>query len=157
MSSTSRNKRFIIGSIIILIQIIIFREYLFPFRSDQIVIEGQSCTCPHAKVVKGETYLESITPDSLKKYNLIYSEVYFENTISTPSDLMGVSTYLIEGEVVGKKSIAAGDKYSYPLIRIKEFKELMLYNLFSWSLYGLMTLELIVFILLLKRKSSKFR
>lgn len=137
---------------IILIQIVFFRDYLFPFRSSQIVIKGQSCTCPHARVVKGETYLKSITPDSLKKYNLIYSEVYFENTISTPSDLMGVSTYLVEGEIIGKESIAAGDKNSYPLFRIKGFREVALFNLLSWILYGLITLELIIFILILRRE-----
>ena len=147
---TNRNKTFILGSIIILIQVVFFREYLFPFRSDQIVIKGQSCTCPHAKMVKGEAYLKSIMPDSLKKYNMVYSEVYFENGISTLSDLMGVSTYLIEGEVIGQKSIAPGDKYKYPLFRIKGFEELTPFHFFSWTLYGLIALELIAFIIIMK-------
>ena len=65
----------------------LFRNYL-PYLSHKIVVKGISCTCPDAEVISGKEYLKSITPDSLLKYNLDYSEIYFEEEISTASDLM---------------------------------------------------------------------
>ncbi len=150
----NRKKRIIIRSLIILAQIILFRNYLFPFISNQIIVKGLACTCPNAKVLHGESYLESITPDSLQKYDLDYSEIYFENSISTPSDLMGVGQYIIQGKVIGKSSISEGDGHYYPLFRIHGFREIFLFNIFTWVLHGLIIVQLILFLNSIRRKSN---
>lgn len=140
-----RQRTLIIGSIVLLAQVFLFRNYL-PFVSNQIIVKGQSCTCPHAKVQSGEWQLKRNTPDSLIKYNLDYSEIYFENEISTTSDPMGVNTYFITGKIVGKSSISEGDGYYYPLFKIHSFHDVILYNLLKWLVLGLLSIEFLLLI-----------
>ena len=128
---------------IILAQILLFRNYL-PFLSQRIVIKGISCTCPDAEVIDGRMYLKSITPDSLKKYDLDYSEIYFEEGISTSSDPMGVSQYLISGKVIGKESISEGDDHYYPLFKIKHYQDAFIHNILKWLIRALLLVELVV-------------
>jgi hypothetical protein len=146
-------KIIIIGSIIILTQVVLFRNYL-PYLSHKIVVKGIKCTCPDAKVIKGEGYLKSITPDSLKRYNLIYSEIYFEKGISTSYDPMGVHQYIVTGKVIGKESISEGDEHYYPLFRIDDYYDAFLHNIFKWIIRVLLFIELIVLIAMVKRKRN---
>lgn len=143
----------IIGSTIILAQIVFFRSYL-PFGSDKIIIEGQRCTCPHARIKSGESYLKEITPDILMKYNLDYSEIYFENEISTSSDPMGVNQYIISGQVIDKESISDGDGHYYPLFRIDKYHDAFQYNLTKWIIRAFVLIEVLVLIVMVKRKRN---
>lgn len=73
----TRQKRILlIGGLILLGQIIYFRDYISPFHWGQLKVSGLACTCPDETVVGGRLYLRSITPDSLKQYELDYSEIY---------------------------------------------------------------------------------
>jgi hypothetical protein len=146
-----RTLTIIIGITIILAQMVLFRNYL-PFLSNKVVIEGQWCTCPHARVTSGSAYLKSITPDSLLKYDLDYSEIYFENGISTSSDPMGLGPYIISGQIVGKGNISEGDGNYYPLFRIDDYQHAFLHNIFKWLIWGLLLIELYVLYRLVKRK-----
>jgi hypothetical protein len=151
---TKRQLTLILGSIIILSQIVLFRNYL-PFISHKIVVNGIKCTCPDAEVISGETYLKTITPDSLKKYDLNYSEIYFEEGISTTSDPMGVHQYIVTGKVIGKQSISKGDENYYPLFRIDEYYNAFLHNVFKWIIRGLLLFELYVLYAMIKRKRNE--
>lgn len=150
---TKRQRILIIGSILILLQIVLFRNYL-PFISNKLIIEGQSCTCPHAKVTNGRSFLETITPDSLRKYNLDYSEIYFENEISTSSDPMGVSQYIISGQIIGKESISEGDGHYYPLFRIDNYNLAILHNMIKWLIIALLLIEIFILFRMYKRKMN---
>lgn len=150
---TNRQLTIIIGSIIIITQVVLFRNYL-PFLSNKIVVNGISCTCPDAEVISGEKYLRSITPDSLKRYDLNYSEIYFEDGISTTSDPMGVHQYIVTGQVIGKESISEGDENYYPLFRIDDYYDEFLYNIFKWFIWGLLLIESYILCRLVKRKMN---
>jgi hypothetical protein len=150
---TKRQRILIIGTIIILVQIVLFRNYL-PFISNKLIIDGQSCTCPHAKVTNGRSFLETITPDSLRKYNLDYSEIYFENEISTSSDPIGVNQYIISGQIIGKESISEGDGHYYPLFRIDNYNWTILYNYINWFIIGLLLIEIFILFRMVKRKRN---
>jgi hypothetical protein len=112
------------------------------------------CTCPNARVLSGRNYLKTITPDSLKKYDLDYSEMYIENDISTSSDPMGVNQYIITGEIIGKGSVSEGDGNYYPLFRIDDYNDAFLHNIFKWIIRGLLIIELIVLYVMVKRKRN---
>lgn len=151
---TKGQLKLIIGAIIILAQIALFRNYL-PFLSNKIIIEGQRCTCPDAKVISGEGYLRSITSDSLKKYNLDYSEIYFEEEISTSSDPMGVSQYVVNGKVIGKESISEGDEHYYPLFKIDNYYDAFFHNILKWVIHGLLLFEIVALYKMIKRKTEE--
>lgn len=148
-----RQLKIIIGAIIILTQAVLFRNYL-PFLTHKIVVKGISCTCPDAEVISGETYLRSIAPDSLKRYDLNYSEIYFEKRISTGSDPMGVHQYIVTGKVIGKESISEGDEHFYPLFRIDNYYDAFLHNIFKWIIRVLLLIELYVLYVIVKRKRN---
>lgn len=131
----------------------LFRNYI-PFLTNKIITEGQSCTCPHARVKSGETYLKTITPDSLKKYQLDYSEIYFEDDISTTSDPMGVNQYIITGQIIGKGSISEGDGHYFPVFRIDDYYDATLYNIFKWIILSLLLIELFVLYKMVNRKRN---
>jgi hypothetical protein len=141
----------IIGSGIILAQILLFRNYL-TFPSDQIIIEGQRCTCPNARVKSGEAYLKTITPDSLIKYNLDYSEIYFKNDISNASDPMGVNQYIITGQIIGKGSVSEVDGHNYPLFRIDHYRDAFLYNIIKWIIRAFLIIEILVLVVIVRKK-----
>lgn len=147
---TKRHLILLTGLMVILTQIILFRNYL-PFLSNKIIIEGQWCTCPDVRVTSGRAYLKTITPDSLLKYDFNYSEMYLENEISTSSDPMGVGPYLISGQIIGKGSISEGDGNYYPLFRINNYHNTYLYNLFKWFIWVLLLTESFVLVRLAKR------
>jgi hypothetical protein len=130
---------------LIIIQLILFRNYLFPFLAKSIVVKGISCTCPDAEIIGGKSYLKSITPDSLLKYNLDFSEIYFTNRISTISDPMGVHEYMIKGDVVGKESISEEDNHYYPLFKIESYSETFLFEVVSLLLRILILFQLYLF------------
>jgi hypothetical protein len=150
---TQRHLTIIIGSILILAQVALFRNYL-PFLPNKIVITNQWCTCPNARVLSGRNYLKTITPDSLKKYDLDYSEMFIENDISTSSDPMGVKHYLVTGEIIGKGSISEGDENYYPLFKIDSYYEAFLFDIVKWSIMGLLLIESFILYRLVKRKMN---
>jgi hypothetical protein len=137
---SKRQLTIIIGSLIILAQVVIFKNYI-PFLTNKIIITNQWCTCPDARVLSGENYLKTITPDSLKKYDIDYSEMYVKNEISTSSDPMGVEQYIITGEIIGKSSISEGDGHYYPLFRIDSYDLVFFHNLLKWFIRGLLLIE----------------
>ena len=151
---TKKQLTFIIGTIIILSQLVLFRNYL-PFLSQKLIVKGIWCTCPDAAVISGKNYLKSITPDSLKKYDLDYSEIYFEEGISTSSDPMGVSQYIITGKVIGKESISEGDGHYYPLFKIENYSDAFFYNILKWIIRGLLIFEVVALYRMIKRKTKK--
>ncbi len=105
-------------------------------------------------ITQTSNYLKTITPDSLKKYDLDYSEMYIENDISTSSDPMGVKHYLVTGEIIGKESISEGDENYYPLFRIDNYRDTFLYNIFEWFIWGLLLIESYILYRLVKRKMN---
>lgn len=147
---TKRQLTFTIGTILVLAQIGLFRNYL-PLLSNKIVVKGISCTCPDAEVISGESYLKTITPDSLKKYNLDYSEIYFEEGISTSSDPMGVSEYIVTGKVIGKESISERDAHYYPLFKIDNYQDAFFHNILKWIIRGLLIFEVVALYTMLKK------
>lgn len=148
---SKRQLTIIIGSLIILAQVVLFKNYI-PFLTNKIIITNQWCTCPNARVLSGENYLKTITPDSLKKYDLDYSEMYIKNDISTSSDPMGVEHYLVTGEIIGKESISEGDDNFYPLFKIDKYNDAFLYNIIKWFIWGLLLIESYLLYRWVKRK-----
>lgn len=145
--------------VIFLIQLFLFRTSIFPSTSAVILIKGQSCTCPHAKTIRGEEQLRVITPDSLLKYNLNYSELYFEDEISTPQDLMGVNHYEISGEIIGKRNTFTTDTFQYyPIVKLKSYKETIPLVVSPWFLCILLISGALALFLIIKLiQSSKKR
>lgn len=111
----------IIGGVFLIAQVIFFRGHIFPFSSAQLQVKGLACTCPDETVVSGEDYLRTITPDSLKKYDLDYSEMYVTTRPFGPLDPMGVGLYSITGRVIGKERVSEYDPW-VPKFQVDEWK-----------------------------------
>ena len=117
-------KQIIIFSAILVVQLVMFSDYISIFSWDQIKVKGLACTCPDEKVISGVQYLKSITPDSLKKYNLEYSEIFVSERPSAGIDYMGVNEYVIKGEVVGKKRVSNYDPWN-PYVKVTSWREVI--------------------------------
>ena len=145
---SKQTKILIIGGLILLGQLFLFRGYLFPYQQGQIKVKGLACTCPDETVVHGQAYLKSITPDSLKKYELDYSEIFVAERPSTSFDPMGVGTYLIKGQVIGKDRVSEGSPWK-PKMKVDRWRKVSF--LTNWGVKMLLLLEFIVLGLLLKK------
>lgn len=133
----------LIISSIILLQLIFFRDYIFPIQWRQLKVSGLSCTCPDETVINGQIYLRSITPDSLKRYNLDYSEIYVTEKPSTVNDPMGADLYFIKGQVIGKDRVSENDSWN-PLVKVEKWREVDIVKDYLVKLFLLMQLIIIV-------------
>lgn len=147
-----RKKIFLIGGLLLIIQLFVFRDYIFPMQWGQIKISGLACTCPDETVVNGRLYLRSITPDSLKKYDLDYSEIYVSKRPFTDIDPMGVDLYMIEGQVIGKERVSEGDPWN-PKVRVDKWREVDIIK--DWAVKGLFFGQLLIFFLVLTLTKNK--
>lgn len=134
----------------LLIQVILFRDYISPFYWGQIKVSGLACTCPDETVVNGQFYLRSITPDSLKIYDLDYSEIYVTEKPYTTIDPMGIDLYIIKGKVIGKDRVSEGDPWN-PIFRVDEWREVDILK--DWGFKGLFFGQFIILIILLLQKN----
>jgi hypothetical protein len=146
----------IVGGILLLAQVIFFRDYIFPFKG-QVKVNGLTCTCPDESVLKGQNYLKSATPDSLKKFDIDYSEIYVTNRHSTSGDPMGTAQYFIQGKIVGLDRVNASSPWNLRL-DVNKWIEADISNI---VINGLLYIELPVFLLLLvvarRRKRITYR
>ncbi len=149
---SNRKRIFFIGGLLLIIQLFAFRDYIFPFQWGQLKVSGLACTCPDETVVSGQLYLRTITPDSLKKYDLDYSEIYVTEKPYTDIDPMGVDLYMIQGQVIGKDRVSEGDPWN-PKVRVDNWKEVDILK--DWAVKGLFFVQLIVFGLVLWRTKNK--
>jgi len=148
---TKQQKTLIISGLILVSQIFIFRDYILPFNWGQIKVSGLACTCPDETVVNGHLYLKSITPDSLKKYDLDYSEIYVTERPVTNFDPMGVDLYIIKGTVIGKERVSKFDRWN-PKVKIEYWKEVSFVTALCIKI--LLLIELLIFgLLIMKRKT----
>ncbi|MEZ4824901.1 MAG: hypothetical protein R3C61_01205 [Bacteroidia bacterium] len=149
---TRQKKILIIGGLILLGQLIYFSDYISPFHWGQMKVSGLACTCPDETVVSGQLYLRSITPDSLKKYDLDYSEIYVSERPSTDIDPMGVDLYIIEGQLMGKDRVSEGDPWN-PKLKIDKWREVDLLK--DWGVKGLFFVQLFIWLIIIRQTRNK--
>ena len=149
---TKQKKILIIGGLVLIGQLILFRDYISPFHRGHIKVSGLACTCPDESVVSGQLYLRTITPDSLKKYDLDYSEIYVTERPSTFLDPMGVDLYMIEGQVIGKDRVSEKDPWN-PKFRVDKWREVDIIK--DWGLKGLFFGQFIVWLIILRQARNK--
>ncbi|RXK62617.1 hypothetical protein ESA94_06360 [Lacibacter luteus] len=149
---TKQKKILIVGGLLLLGQLIIFSDYISPFHWGHLKVSGLACTCPDETVEGGQLYLKNITPDSLKKYNLDYSEIYVTERPSTNIDPMGVDLYIIEGRVIGKDRVSEGDPWN-PKFRVDKWREVDILK--DWRIKGLFFLQLVIWLILLRLAKNK--
>lgn len=138
---TKRRKIVVVGGFLLLLQFIYFSDYISPVQWGSLKVRGLACTCPDETVVRGNTYLRMITPDSLKKYNLDYSEIYVTEQPTTDIDPMGVDEYIIEGEVIGKARVYEGDSWN-PKFRVDKWRAVNIYK--DWTVKLFLFVQLVV-------------
>ncbi len=148
---TRRKKILLVGLFILVGQTFIFRDYISPVQWGQIKVNGLACTCPDETVVNGQTYLKFITPDSLKEYDLDFSEIYVTERPSTELDPMGTGLYIIKGQVIGKDRVSEYDPWN-PKIKIESWSQLNFF--YDLGVKVLMVVELLIFVILLKNKKA---
>jgi hypothetical protein len=120
---TKKSKTRLIGSLIVVAQLFIFRDFIFPIQWGQIKVSASGCTCPDEDIINGSLYVRFITPDSLKKYDLNYSAIYTTGEWPHSSiDPQGVDLYMVEGEVIGKRRDAEDESW-YPVVRIDKWHQ----------------------------------
>ncbi len=146
-----RTKTTLTGIALLLIQTFIFRDYISPFQWGQLKVRGLACTCPDEAVISGKAYLRSITPDSLKKYNLDYSEIYVTEMPHTLVDPQGVDDYILTGTVIGKERVSEGDPWN-PKIEVGKWRAINVFK--DLAIKGLLFVQLIIFAFIL-RKSKR--
>lgn len=149
---TRQKKILIIGGLILLGQVIYFSDYISPFHWGHMKVNGLACTCPDVTVVSGQLYLRSITADSLKKYNLDYSEIYVSERPSTKIDPMGVDLYIIEGQVIGKDRVSKVDPWN-PKLKIDKWREVDLLK--DWGVKGLFFGQLFIWFIMIRQTRNK--
>ncbi|NME71244.1 hypothetical protein [Flammeovirga aprica] len=147
---TRQKKILLLGGLLLLSQIIYFSDYISPLHWGHIKVSGLACTCPDEKVVNGQLYLRSITPDSLKKYDLDYSEIYVSDKPFNSFDPMGVDLYIIEGKVIGKERVYEGGPW-HPKLEVNKWREVNIIK--DWSTKLLFFSQ--VFILLMIMRKNK--
>lgn len=109
--------------LILLFQFVLVGDYLAPLLWGRLEVSGLSCTCPDETVVRGHLYLRMITPDSLKQYDLSYSEIFVtERPVESP-DWTGGWNYVIWGEVIGKARVSEGSSW-HPVFRVDKWYQL---------------------------------
>jgi len=140
-------KILIIGVLILLAQIIYFSDYIMPFHWGHLKVR-----CPDETVVNGQLYLRNITPDSLKQYDLDYSEIYVTERPSTKIDPMGADLYIIKGKVIGKDRVYKGDHWNLKF-KVDEWREVNI--LIDWGVKMLLFIELLVLLMLVSYLKSK--
>jgi len=149
-----KNKFLTFFGLIILTQFIYFHDSLSPFYWGHIKVSGLACTCPDEKVLNGHSYLRYITPDSLKKYDLDYSEIYVTERPYSSYDPMGVDSYIIEGEIIGKDRVYKGDRWN-PKFKVSKWREdfILLDWIIRFLIFCQLLLWLIVYVVI-KNKNS---
>lgn len=148
----SQRKVLLIGGFVLFGQIVLFSDYISPFYWGQIKVSGLACTCPDESVLGGQLYLKTITPDSLKKYDLDYSEIYVTERPYTKFDPQGVDDYIIEGQVIGKERVSEGDPWN-PKIRVDKWREVEILK--SLGVKGLFFSQLIIWLVFWRRAGKK--
>ena len=143
---TNRTKILLIGGLILISQIIVFSEHISPIQWGQIKFSGLACTCPDGSVDNGRFYIQFITPDSLKKYDLDYSEIYLTETPFTQIDPMGVDQYIITGEIIGKERVSEGDPWN-PKMKVTKWWKVDILK--DFIVKGLFFIQLIIFVILI--------
>ncbi len=149
---TRQKKILVIGGLLLFGQLMVFRDYIFPIQWGQLKVSGLACTCPDETVVNGQLYLRTITPDSLKKYNLDYSEIYVTERPYTNIDPMGVDLYMIQGQVIGKDRVSEGDPWN-PKFRVDKWREVNI--LVDWGVKVLFFGQLIIWLIVLRQTRNK--
>ncbi|MCK6648162.1 MAG: hypothetical protein L6Q66_00760 [Bacteroidia bacterium] len=138
---SKKRKIFFLIVLFIIGQLIYFSDYIFPIQWGQIKVSGLACTCPDEAVINGQLYLRTITPDSLKKYDLDYSEIYLTEKPYTDIDPMGVDLYMVKGEIIGKDRVSETDPWN-PVVQVKEWRSVDIIK--DWSVKGLFFGQLII-------------
>jgi hypothetical protein len=133
-------------------QLILFRNYISPIQWGQLKVSGLNCTCPDESVICGQLYLRTITPDSLKKYNLDYSEIYVTERPTTNVDVMGCFTYMIEGHVIGKDRVGKGDTWNLKF-KLDKWREVDFLK--EWGVKGLFFGQLILWLFLVRKSRNR--
>ena len=151
MTMKKQARIYLLGALLLLLQLFFFRDYLSPIHWGQIKVSGLACTCPDETVVNGQLYLRSITPDSLKQFNLNYSEIYVTEKPSTKIDYMGSDLYIIKGGVIGKKGVSEYDPWNL-IVRVDGWRPVNLLK--DWAVKGLFFTELLFFIIIFTKVSQ---
>ena len=127
--------------IIVVIEILVFSDYLLPIRFGNVKVSGLACTCPDESVLTGRLYLRLITPDSLKQFDLDYSEIWVTARPFTNFDPMGVDLYLIEGEIIGKQRVSEMDPWN-PVFKVTNWREVDI--LLDWIVKAVFVIQLLL-------------
>lgn len=149
---SKQKKILFVGGLFLLVQLFFFSDYLSPIHWGQLKVSGLACTCPDEKVVNGQLYLRSITPDSLKKYDLDYSQIYVTEKPYTDIDPMGADLYIIKGQVIGKDRVSEGDSW-HPKVRVDKWREVDILK--DWAVKILFFGQLIILIIVLRQSRNK--
>ena len=148
-----------ISLLLLLLQLIVFSDYLTIFKWDEIKVKGMACTCPDLKVKSGIFYLKSITPEKFKAKNIDYSEVYVtEKSMSklpkTEDSSAIFDDSFVKAKVVDLRQIDGEPTWNL-VLEVSEwrivdsFKDFIIKNLFY--------IQLIALCLILWFKYSKYR
>jgi hypothetical protein len=147
-----QKKILIIGGFVLISQLIIFSDYISPFHWGHLKVSGLACTCPDVSIVGGNLYLRTITPDSLKKYTLDYSEIYVTERPYTKNDPQGVDLYIIEGKVIGKDRVSEGDPWNLKF-RVDKWREVNILN--SWGVKVFFFVQVLIWLILVRQSRIK--
>lgn len=146
---TRRTTALIIGVLMLVGQLIVFRDYISPVQWGQIKVSGLACTCPDEFVVNGQWYLKALTPDSLVTYDLDYSEIYVTERPSTELDPMGADCYIITGQVIGKERIDQSSSWN-PVVKVNSWREVNLLK--DWTTKIFFSGQIVALILIWSRR-----
>ena len=146
-----QRKILIISGIFLLGQLFLFRDYIFPIQWGQLKVSGLACTCPDEIIINGGLYLRTITPDSLKKYNLNYSEIYVDFKPHTHIDAMGADFYIIKGKIIGKDRVSSNDPWN-PKFKVEEWRAID--SLTDWGIKIFWWAQFAIWLFVLKFKKT---
>ncbi len=148
----------ILWSLLLVFQIIYLWNMIKPrLGNDHIVTKGMACTCPDATVIVGQDYLKDNTPDSLKRFDLDYTEVYFDERPATNWDPMGVDKYIVYGTIIGKERVSDTSLWN-PVFQVTSFVEedLDVINFFRIAILVQIVIVIFIFLQSGNRRTAQF-
>ncbi|WP_300673297.1 hypothetical protein [Soonwooa sp.] len=160
MAFIYQNIKFLcISLLLVLLQLIVFSDYLTIFKWGEIKVKGMACTCPDLKVESGIFYLKSITPENFKAKNINYSEVYVtEKSLSkfpkTDDSSAMFDDSFIKAKVVDLRQIDGEPTWNL-VLEVSEWRTID--GFIDLIIKVLFAIEILIFFVILGRKYSKFK
>lgn len=149
-----KNKRLLLFIGIIVLQFVLFRNFIFDLHPHEILVEKQRCTCPDARVIKGKELLMLSMPKQYQHASIDFNEVYFKDLPIEKSMPRGDQRVWVKPKVVGVSAISSKDPTKYPLIIAESYWEKEIFNMVRLGLSIFLVVQMALLLLFYRSRKG---